>query len=217
MVYQKLGTWKIRKGGQDTKQPNPQIVQVTFPALLQLFRTAAILGTNSVTWKKDIGTSPCHRDVRMDTPKFVWSSKHSNPPKKALYWHKSISIFVAPHTQKNAIWRTNTSALSLERSLIHRYRSSQTSIMFGGFRHQSWKKKKQTPKQTSQFLFLSLQINMKPMDPTVSSNFLPIIPEKWKGSVLQEKGIWISQYSGKKKGARILSIKAQIHRQRLSS
>lgn len=27
------------------------------------------------------------------------------------------------------------------------------------------------------------------MDPTVSSNFPPIIPEKWKGSILQEKGM----------------------------
>lgn len=45
---------------------------------------------------------------------------------------------------------------------------------------------KKTP---SQFLFLSLQINMKLMDPTVISNFPPIIPEKWKGSILQEKGM----------------------------
>lgn len=30
---------------------------------------------------------------------------------------------------------------------------------------------------------------MKLMDPTVSCNFLPTIPEKWKGSILQEKGM----------------------------
>lgn len=58
---------------------------------------------------------------------------------------------------------------------------------------------------------------MKPTDPTVSSKFLPIIPEKWKGSVLQEKGMLNISIFRKKKGARILSIKAQIHRQRLSS
>lgn len=77
--------------------------------------------------------------------------------------------------------------MSLERSLIHKYRSSQASIRFGGLRQQSCKKKPQ--KTPSQFLFLSLQINMKLMDPTVISNFPPIIPEKWKGSILQEKGM----------------------------
>lgn len=43
--------------------------------------------------------------------------------------------------------------------------------------------------KTIQFIFFRLQINMKLMDPTVSCNFLPTIPEKWKGSILQEKGM----------------------------
>lgn len=100
-VYKELGTWEIRKGGQDTKQPNPQKVQMTLPALLQLFRThhstAGIPGTNSVTWKKDIGTSPCQRDVRMD----VWSSKHSDLHQKKALTDMNLSVhFLAPHTQQ---------------------------------------------------------------------------------------------------------------------
>lgn len=72
--------------------------------------------------------------------------------------------------------------------------------------------------KTLQFIFFRLQINMKLMDPTVRRNFLPTIPEKWKGNILQEKGMMKPlEMQEKKKGGRILSIKAQIHRQRLSS
>lgn len=89
-VYQKWGTPEVRKGGRDTQQSEPLKAQVTFPALLHSLRThhstAAVLGANGVMWNRDTGTSPCHRDMRMDTLKIVWHSKHSDS-RTALYWH----------------------------------------------------------------------------------------------------------------------------------
>lgn len=86
MVYQKARNSRSEEGWSGHAAVRASEGSGDFSCSATHHSTAAVLGTNNVMWNKDIGTSPCHRDVRMDTLRIVWHSKHSDS-RMALHWH----------------------------------------------------------------------------------------------------------------------------------